>query len=314
MLALRHQLQVLDRSRSRWVRLAKPDRWLWVCCRKSGLGGARRSSWSNQRWSSPGTAAAFGCFGLEEPSAYRRPTVPTAVRSLIRTMSQKDPSWGAPRIHGELVKLGIDVSQATVAKYMVRHRRPPSQTWRTFLANHIGQVIAAHFFVVPTATCGLLFVPGDPRAQRAAGVHVAVTDHPTAAWTAQRCGGRFLRRCAAICCPGPRSRIHRQGKHGDGDGYPRNPHRPTLTVAEPYVERFIGSERRECLDGVIVFSAPGLQRLMDLYCAYYVRWRTHLSLHKDAPIPRTIAPPSEGRVVALAQVGGLHHRYQRRAA
>ena len=84
--------------------------------------------------------------------------------------------------------------------------------------------------------------------------------------------------------------------------------------ANAYVERFIGSARRECLDHVIVFNASGLQRLMNLYRAYYEQSRTHLSLDKDAPIPRPIAAPADGRVVAIPQIGGLHHRYERRAA
>ena len=100
-------------------------------------------------------------------------------------MSEANPLSGAPRIHGELLKLGIEVCQGTVAKYMVRHRRPPSQTWRTFLANHIGQLMAADFFVVPTATCRLLFVLVILAHERRRVVHVAVSDHPTAAWTAQ---------------------------------------------------------------------------------------------------------------------------------
>jgi putative transposase len=112
--------------------------------------------------------------------------VPADIRTLMRTMAQANPRWGAPRIHGELLKLGIDVCQATVAKYMVRPRQPPSQTWRTFLRNHIGQLVAADFFVVPTATYRLLFVlvllAHDRRRIR----HVAVTAHPTAAWTAQQ--------------------------------------------------------------------------------------------------------------------------------
>ena len=120
-----------------------------------------------------------------------RPTVPADLRALIRTMSQTNKRWGAPRIHGELLKLGIDVSQATVAKYMVRRRQPPSQTWRTFLGNHIGQVMAADFFVVPTATCRLLFVLVILAHERRRVLHVAVTDHPTAAWTAQQLRDAF---------------------------------------------------------------------------------------------------------------------------
>src|SRR5256886_1789223 len=123
---------------------------------------------------------------LEEPAPHRTPAVPADVRTLIRTMAQANPRWGAPRIHGELLKLGIDVCQATVAKYMGRRRQPPSQTWRTFLRNHLGQIVAADFFLVPTATYRLLFVlvllAHDRRRIR----HVAVTAHPTAAWTAQQ--------------------------------------------------------------------------------------------------------------------------------
>ena len=115
-----------------------------------------------------------------------RPGVPLDVRTLIRELSSANPLWGAPRIHGELLKLGISVSQSTVAKYMRRHARPPSQTWRTFLANHAKQIMAADFFVVPTVTFRLLFVLVILAHDRRRIVHVAVTDHPTAAWTAQQ--------------------------------------------------------------------------------------------------------------------------------
>jgi hypothetical protein len=101
-------------------------------------------------------------------------------------MSEQNPLWGAPRIHGELAKLGIDVSQATVAKYMARRRPPSSQTWHTFLTNHVHQIVATDFFVVPTATCRLLFVLVILAHDRRRVVHTAVTEHPTAAWTAQQ--------------------------------------------------------------------------------------------------------------------------------
>src|SRR5918994_1881659 len=109
-----------------------------------------------------------------------RPQVAREVRTLIRTMSTANPLWGAPRIHGELLKLGVTVSPATVAKYIVRHQRPPSQTWRAFLANHVHQLVAADFFVVPTATCRLLFVLVLLAHDRRRIVHIEVTDHPTA--------------------------------------------------------------------------------------------------------------------------------------
>jgi hypothetical protein len=112
--------------------------------------------------------------------------VPADIRTLIGTMAQANPRWGAPRIHGELLKLGLDVCETTVAKYIVRLRQPSSQTWRTFLWNHLGQIVAADFFVVPTVTyrfvCVLVFLARDRRRIR----HVVVTAHPTAAWTAQQ--------------------------------------------------------------------------------------------------------------------------------
>ena len=222
---------------------------------------------------------------------------------------------GAPRMHGELLKLGLDVSQATVGKYMVRERQPPSQTWRTFLANHRTQIVAADFFVVPTATCRLLFVLVFLAHERRRVVRVAVTDHPTAAWTAQQL------REAVPWDQAPRFLVHDRDRAFEGwtgtapsmvmDTILTAPHSPWQHA---YGERFIGSVRRECLDHVIVFSAPGLQRLMDQYCDYYERSRTHRSLDKDTPIPRPIMPSGEGRVVAIPQVGGLHHRYERRAA
>jgi hypothetical protein len=183
-LALRHQLQVLRRNRR--VRLANTDRWLWVLLSRV---------WSGWRTAlvivKPETVIAWHRRGFRLWWAWKsrrmgRPTVPTDIRTLIRTMAQANPRWGAPRIHGELLKLGIDVCQATVAKYMGRRRHPPSQTWRTFLQNHIGQIVAADFFVVPTATYRLVFVLVLMAHDRRRIRHVAVTTHPTAAWTAQQ--------------------------------------------------------------------------------------------------------------------------------
>ena len=253
---------------------------------------------------------------LEEPPPNGRPTVPVDVRSLIRTMAQANPLWGAPRIHGELLKLGIDVSQATVAKYMGRRRRPPSQTWQTFLRNHLDQIVAADFFVVPTATYRLLFVlvllAHDRRRIR----HVAVTAHPTAAWTAQQLREAFPWNEA------PRYLLHDRD-HAFGHmeatakamGIEEVVTAPQSPWQNAFVERFIGSVRRECLDHVIVFNEAGLLRLMTLYRAYYERSRTYLSLDKDAPFARPVATARDGAaVVAIPEVGGLHHRYERRAA
>ena len=240
-----------------------------------------------------------------------RPTVPQEVGNLIRTMSAANPLWGAPRIHGELLKLGFTVSQTTVATYMVRRRPLPSQTWRTFLTNHAHQLIAADFFVVPTATCRLLFVLVLLAHDRRRVVHVAVTEHPTAAWTEQQFRDAFP------WDEVPRYLLRDRDHAFDGVntiGIQEVLTAPGSPWQNAYVERFIGSVRRECLDHVIVLTAAGLHRVLNEYVAYYSRTRTHLGLDKDAPRPRPVAPLTAGRVIAIPQVGGLHHRYERRAA
>jgi putative transposase len=244
-----------------------------------------------------------------------RPTVQADIRALIRTMAQANPHWGAPRIHSELLKLGIDVCQATVAKYLVRRRQPPLQTWRTFLRNHIGQIVAADFFVVPTATYRLLFVLVLVAHDRRRIRHVAVTAHPTAAWAAQQLREAFPWDEA------PRYLIHDRDHAFDrveatakAMGMEEVLTAPRAPWQNAFVERFIGSARRECFDHVIVFNEASLRKLMTLYCSYYERSRTHLSLDKDTPIHRPVTPPGDGAVVAIAEVGGLHHRYERRAA
>jgi putative transposase len=228
-------------------------------------------------------------------------------------MSEANPLWGAPRIHGELLKLGITISQASVAKCMGRSRRPPSQTWHTFLANHREQLWAVDFFVVPTVTHRLLFVLVLLAHDRRRIMHVAVTSHPTAAWTAQQ-----LREA----CPwdsAPRYLIRDRDHAFDGFGSRANAMgiRQVLTAPgapwqNAYVERFIGSVRRECLDHVLVFNESGLRRVLQAYRGYDERSRTHLALAKDTPIRRPIA--GDGVVIAVPEVGGLHHRYERRAA
>jgi putative transposase len=173
-----------------------------------------------------------------------------------------NPLWGAPRIYGELRKLGIDLSQSTVAKYMVRRRRPPSQTWRTFLANHVGQVMAADFFVVPTATYRLLFVLVILAHDRRRVVHVAVTDHPTSAWTAQQLRNAFPNEECPV------DLLHDRDGAFDGIAVILAAMPIQAVVSAPrapwqnaYVERLIGSIRRECLDHVIIVSAAGLRHV-----------------------------------------------------
>ena len=238
------------------------------------------------------------------------------MRELIRRMSRANPLWGAPRIHGELLKLGLTVSQATVSKYMLRPRRPPSQAWRTFLKNHAKDLIALDFFTVPTATFRVLYVLVVLSHGRRQLVHFNVTEHPTAEWTA--------RQLVEVCTleESPRYLI-RDRDSVYGERFSRQA--KTLDIREviiaprspwenAYAERVIGSIRRECLDHVVVIGAWHLLRILANYVKYYNGTRTHLSLAKDAPTPRSVQPPSQGRVVELPRVGGLHHEYTRRAA
>jgi len=315
-LALRHQLQVLQRSRPRRVRLANADRWLWAWLSRSWSGWRTALvivkpetviAWHRQGFRVFWTWKSRRCIG--------RPPVAADVRALIRRMAQKNPLWGAPRIHGELLKLGLEVSQATVAKYMPRRPTPPSQTWRTFLANHVQQIAAADFFVVPTATCRLLFVLVLLAHERRRVVHVAVTAHPTAAWTAQQLREAFP------WDESPRYLVHDRDTAFEGwattaraigiDEVITAAHSPWQNA---YAERLIESIRRECLDHIIVANERGLRRVLHAYVDYYLKSRTHLALGKDAPVSRPVAPPGNGAIVALPHLSGLHHRYERRAA
>jgi putative transposase len=316
LLALRHQVQVLERSRPRRLRLTKPDRWLWTCLSQS---------WTAWRTAlvivKPETVLAWHRQGFRLYWTWKsrrrigRPTVAAQVRTLIRTMSEANPLWGAPRIHGELLKLGVDVSQATVAKYMVRRDTSPSQTWRTFLANHFEQIAAADFFVVPTATCRLLFVLVIVAHARRRILHVAATEHPTAGWTAQQLREAFPYDGA------PRYLIHDRDAAfhawkttAEAIGIEEVLTAPRSPCQNAYAERLIGSIRRECLDHVIISNERGLRHVLHAYVEYYLRCRTHLSLDKDAPIPRLVASPTDGDIMAIPHLRGLHHCYERRAA
>ena len=242
--------------------------------------------------------------------------MPPEVRDLIHRMSLVNPRWGAPRIHGELLKLGIEVSQATVAKYMVRTRRPPSQTWHTFLQNHVKSLVSTDFFVVPTIRFKVLFVFLILAHDRRRPLHFAVTANPTAEWAAQQLLEAFPWDSA------PRYLLRdRDGTYGAKfrEAAKWMGIREVLTAPQspwqnPYVERLIGSIRRECLDHVIVCNEVGLRRVLKEYFEYCEHCRTHLSLDKDAPTSRPIQPPSLGKLIEIPQVGGLHHLYTRRAA
>ena len=244
-----------------------------------------------------------------------RPAIDPEVRKLIRTMSQNNIGWGAPRIHGELKMLGIQISESTVAKYMIRYSNPPSQTWRTFLDNHVADLVSVDFFTVPTATFRILTVFVILRHERREIVHFNVTAHPTARWTAQQLVEAFpfdsaprylLRDRDAIYGEKVRRRIRSIGVE-EVITAPRSPWQ------NPYVERIIGSIRRECLNHIIILNERHLRLHLKSYATYYHEARTHLSLDKQSPVPRSIEPPDQGKVVAIPHVGGLHHEYRRAA-
>jgi transposase InsO family protein len=230
-------------------------------------------------------------------------------------MSLENPLWGTPRIHSELHLLGYAVAESTVAKYMSRHRKPPSQTWRTFLANHVGDIAAIDFFVVPTVRFRLLYCFIVLRHERRRVVHFNVTQHPTARGTAQQIieafpwdeAPRFLiRDCDGIYGQDFCECVKHMGIEEVVIAY-RSPWQ------SPFVERLTGSIRRECLDHLIVFNEDHLLRILTAYFAYYHESRTHLSLDRNAPIPREVEHPNAGKVISIPQVGGLHHRYSRAA-
>ena len=316
-LALRQQVTMLRQSVKR-PRATVADKLFWILFSRyvdgwrqvlHGLHPDTVVRWHRQgfrfywRWKSRGPKPG-------------RPAIDGGLRKLIRHMQATNMGWGAPRIHGELLKLGIDVSQATVSKYMVHPKIPPSQTWRTFLANHSDCLAAIDFFTVPTAGFRVLYVFIVLSHDRRRVVHFNVTEHPTAQWTAQQLVEAFpfdsaprylLRDRDAIYAETVRRRIKSLGIE-EVVTAPRSPWQ------NPYAERIIGSIRRDCLDHVIVINERHLRRILREYIHYYHTCRTHLSLNKDPPETRTVERPESGEVVAFPRVGGLHHRYGRIAA
>ena len=212
------------------------------------------------------------------------------IRKLIRTMGNANPLRGAPRIHGELLKLGLEVSERTVSRLMPRRDKEPSQSWKTFLSNHVGQLVSIDFFTVPTVRLRVLFVFVVLAHERRRLLHFNVTEHPTAEWTAQQIIETFPEDTA------PRYLIRdRDGVYGSqfrtrvqGMGI-----QEVLTAARspwqnPFAERLIGSIRRECLNHVIVLGERHLRWTLKRYIRYYLDSRTHLSLEKDSPDSRSV--------------------------
>ena len=316
-LALRQQLAVYHRTIIR-PPLRSTDRLFWIGLAKiwTGWRGAlvivtpeTGLRWQRRRFREYWTKLSGRPNG-------GRPQVHAEIKALIIRMATANPLWGAPRIHGELLKLGISVAERTVSRLMPKRRPRPSQTWRTFLANHVRDVVALDFFTVPTARLRVLFVLVVLAHHRRRVVHFNVTEHPTAHWTAQQIVDAFPDDCAPSYLLRDRDSIYgpafRQRVKGMGiDELLTAPHSPWQN---PLAERLIGSIRRECLNHVLVLSERHLRRILVRYFAYYHRARTHLALDKDAPDIRSVEFPDAGRIVELHEVGGLHHRYVRLAA
>ncbi|MEO8212221.1 MAG: integrase core domain-containing protein [Myxococcales bacterium] len=246
-----------------------------------------------------------------------RPPIDRNTRDLVRNMAKVNPLWGAPRIHDELLKLGVKISERQVSRLMPRApRKPPSQTWRTFLTNHLGTLASVDFFTVPTATFRVLYVFVVLAHDRRRVLHFNVTEHPTVAWTAQQMVEAFPDASAPKYLMRDRDGIYGAAFRArlKGMGIDEVLSAPRSPWHNPFVERLIGSIRRECLDHVVVLGERHLRGILASYFAYYHRSRTHLSLMKDAPNPRAVTPPQAGEVIELPEVGGLHHRYERRAA
>jgi putative transposase len=316
-LALRHQLAVYQQTVYR-PRLHPTDRLFWA--------------WLSRLWPAWEDALAFvqprtvitwqqqrfrdHWRRLSQNRKPGRPAMAKEVRQLIRDMWQANPTWGSPRIVGELHKLGIEVAKSTVETYRVRPRRPSSPTWKTFLKNHVQDLVALDFLVVPTVRHMVLFVLVILAHYRRHVVHFNVTEHPTAAWTAQQVVEAFpwnetprylLRDRDRIYGTSFRQRVQHRGIE-EVVIAPRSPWQ------NPYVERLIGSIRRDCLDHVIVLHERHLRRLLAEYFQYYHYWRTHRALDMDCPVPRPVQRPEVGSIREVPEVGGLHHHYEQRAA
>ena len=317
-LVLRQQLAILRRTAPR-PRLRPIDRAFWVIVSRL---------WS--RWAEclaivqPATVIGWHRRGFARLWAWKsrpvgRPSLAPELVSLIEQMALENPLWSRRRIASELAKLGYAVDKETVAKYMPkpaqRPRNPPSQTWKTFLRNHLAGTIAIDFLTVPTVTFNVLYVFFVLSLERRRVLHVNVTAHPYATWAAQQIveaigaelvPARLIRDRDAIFGAEFDARVNNLGVRQTRIS-PRSPWQ------NGYAERWVGTLRRELLDHVIVLGERHLLRLVRQHVAYYNSDRPHMSLGGDSPVTRDVQPPTAGKVIALPRVGGLHHRYSRAA-
>jgi transposase InsO family protein len=308
---LRHQLVVLRRKLKGRARLTNNDRWFFVQLYRwfpsilAALMVIRPETLV--RWH----RAGFRRYWRWKSRRRGRPPIDTELRVLIRRMTIENPLWGAPRIHGELLKLGFSVAQSTVAKYMVKRRGPPGQGWRTFLRNHAPDIAAMDLFVVPTIgfklLCGFVIVRIDRREL----IWINVTTNPTAEWIARQITEAFPWDGAPGYMIRDRDRIYGPvvTRRSRAMGIRDKPIAPASPWQNGFAERLIGSIRRECLDHIIVLGEVHLRRIMKSYARYCNGFRTHRSLNKDTPNSRPVQ--RSGPISSYAILAGLHHHYAR---
>jgi transposase InsO family protein len=310
--ALRHQLIVLRRKVQGRVRLTNNDRWFfiqlyrWFPSILQVLTIIRPETLV--RWH----RAGFRCYWRWKSRPLGgRPQIKTDLRALIRQMSIENPLWGAPRIHGELLKLGFEVAQSSVAKYMVKRHGPPSQGWRTFLRNHAPDIAAMDLFVVPTIGFDLLYAFVIIRLDRRDLVGINVTTNPTAEWIARQLTEAFPWNEAPLYVIRDRDRIYGTivTRRLRAMGVRDRPTAPASPWQNGFAERLIGPIRRECVDHFVVLSEAHLCRILRSYARYYNDIRTHWSLDKDAPVSRPVQ--WTGSIKSHPILGGPHHHYVR---
>ncbi len=292
---LRHQLIVLRRTLHGRARLTNYDRWFlvqlyrWFPSVLEVLTIIRPETLL--RWH----RAGFRCYWRWKSRPLGgRPQIDTELRALIRRMSVENPLWGAPRIHGELLKLGFEVAQSSVAKYMVKRRGPTSQGWQTFLHNHAPEIAAMDLFVVPTVGFDLLYRLVIVRLDRRDLIWINVTANPTAEWLARQITEAFPWDEAPRYLIRDRDRIYSSvvTRRLRAMGIRDKPTAPASPWQNGFAERLIGSIRRECVDHIIVLGEAHLRRILRSYARYYNEIRTHRSLDKVAPVTRrTVAFP-----------------------
>jgi transposase InsO family protein len=309
---LRHQLIILRRRMPGRVVLTNGDRWFLVQLYRllpsilQALTIIRPETLV--RWHRAGFRSYWR---WKSGSRGGRPRIDSDLRALIKKMSMENPLWGAPRIHGELLKLGFEVAQSSVAKYMVKCSGPPSQGWRTFLRNHAPDIAAMDLFAVPTISFGLLYALVIVRLDRRELVWINATAKPTGEWIARQITEAFPWDETPQYLIRDRDRIFGTivTRRLRAMGIRDKPIAPASPWQNGFAERLIGSIRRECVDHLIVLGEAHLRRVLRAYARYYNNIRTDWSLAKDAPVSRPVH--RTGAISSQAILGGLHHHYVR---